>query len=316
MEPPMDESRPLDVLCVGEAMALVVPQRAEPLEEAVDFHLGTGGAESNVACWLAGAGRRVAFSGAVGDDALGRRVLAGIQAFGVDMTMTRVNPLGPTGLYVKNPGHGVIYYRQGSAASMMGPDAVDGMSLNSARIVHISGVSLALSSNNAAMLDVLVTRAATTQTMVSFDVNYRPTLWKNVAIAGASILSIAKRSHIVFVGLDEAEHLWEASTVEAVRALLPEPAHVIIKDGAVDATEIHSGSITCVTTPPVEVVEIIGAGDAFAAGWLDAFLDDCDTQVRLARGHQFAAHALQHTGDLAPVGTSRRKGPRSGQHVV
>ncbi len=283
-------------------MSLVVPQHAESLESALDFHVGVGGAESNVACWLATAGRRVAWAGAVGNDALGRRVLAAIEAFGVDTTMAQVSSLGPTGLYVKNPGEGVIYYRGGSAASMMGPEAVAHIALGTARILHISGVSLALSPTNAQLLDVLVTRAVAVGTTVSFDVNYRPALWPDVETAAATILGMAKRAQIVFAGLDEAECLWNASTAGQVHALLPEPAHVIIKDGAVDATEIHGHSTTIVPTPPVEVVEVIGAGDAFAAGWLDAFLDDCDAPSRLSRGHQFAAYALQHTSDLAPVG--------------
>src|SRR5699024_11875493 len=109
--------RPLDLLSLGETMALVVPARPEPLEEAEDFRLTIGGAESNVACHLASAGHRTAWCSALGEDALGRRVRRDIAAHGVDVQHVRLDPHAPTGLYLKDPGHGVSYYRAGSAAS-------------------------------------------------------------------------------------------------------------------------------------------------------------------------------------------------------
>ena len=78
-----ETKRPIDVLCIGETMALVVPAAAEPVENATDFRLEVGGAESNVACHLAAAGRRSEWFSALGDDALGRRTLARVAEHGV-----------------------------------------------------------------------------------------------------------------------------------------------------------------------------------------------------------------------------------------
>ena len=79
-------TQPPEVLAVGETMVLVAPALAEPLETATDFHLDPGGAEANVASHLAALGRRAAWAGLVGDDALGRRLVAQLAARGVDTT--------------------------------------------------------------------------------------------------------------------------------------------------------------------------------------------------------------------------------------
>ena len=94
-------------------MVLVAPALAEPLETATDFHLDPGGAEANVASHLAALGRRAAWAGLVGDDALGRRLVAQLAARGVDTTWVDADADAPTGVYVKDPGRGVSYYRRG-----------------------------------------------------------------------------------------------------------------------------------------------------------------------------------------------------------
>ncbi|MFE5775369.1 PfkB family carbohydrate kinase [Brachybacterium sp. NPDC056505] len=140
---PRTRSRPIDVLAIGETMALVTPARPEPLESARDFYVGTGGAESNVACHLASAGRAVEWFSALGDDPLGRRVGAFIEASGVSIARVRHDPDAPTGLYVKDPGRGVSYYRKGSAASRLGPGDLSAIDATQVRIVHLSGITLA-----------------------------------------------------------------------------------------------------------------------------------------------------------------------------
>src|SRR6185503_2597863 len=101
-------------------MALVAPAAAEPLESAADFRIDAGGAEANVASHLAALGRRAAWAGAVGDDALGRRLVRQLADRGVDTRWVTVDLGAPTGLYVKDPGRSVGYYRAGSAASRLG----------------------------------------------------------------------------------------------------------------------------------------------------------------------------------------------------
>ncbi|MFK4730715.1 sugar kinase [Agromyces mediolanus] len=287
-----------EVLTVGETMALVVPARAEPLADAVDFHVEPGGAESNVAAHLAALGRRAAWAGAVGDDPLGRRLLAQLAALGVDIGWARRDPGAPTGVYFKDPGDGVHYYRAGSAASRLGPAAVAALPIAGVRLLHLSGITPALSASCDALVDALFDRAAAEGVPVSFDVNHRAALWPSTAAAAERLLALARRAELVFVGLDEAEGLWGTATPEAVRELLPEPARLIVKDGAVGATAFEAGGTLHVPAIATTAVEVVGAGDAFAAGWIAAWLDGADAAARLSAGHARAVLTIAGTSDI------------------
>jgi 2-dehydro-3-deoxygluconokinase len=283
-----------DVICVGESMALVTPDPPAPLESGGPMRLDVAGAESTVACYLAMLGARTAWASRVGDDPLGRLLLSRIGSYGVDTSLVEVDPGAPTGVFFKDPGAKttVYYYRAGSAAARLGPSLVPSLS----GLVHLSGITPALSPSCAALVEAVLDAPAT----VSFDVNYRPALWP-VTTAGPELARLAGRADIVFVGLDEAQTLWGAETPADVRALLPKPATVVVKDGAVGA---YSGE-TFVPAPAVDVVEPVGAGDAFAAGYLYGRLINLAEADRLRLGHLVAGTALRVTGDvgvLPPTG--------------
>jgi 2-dehydro-3-deoxygluconokinase len=288
------------VITIGETMVVVTPAVAEPLETATQFHLGVGGAESNVAAHLAALGHHAAWVGQVGDDALGRRVATQIAEHGIDTRWVRTIETAPTGVYFKDPGRGVLYFRRFSAASEMGPASVRDIPLEQAAIVHLSGITPALSPSCAALVDAVIERVAGARPLLSFDVNYRRGLW-SVAEAGPALLAIANRADIVFVGLDEAQELWGISSPADVRALLPHPRTVVVKDGSVGATEFSAGPPTFVPAHTVEVVEVVGAGDAFAAGYLSAFLQGDVAEARLRTGHERAVLVLRSTGDVPHV---------------
>ncbi|WP_434175912.1 sugar kinase [Brachybacterium conglomeratum] len=300
-------NRLLDLLALGETMALVVPARPEPLEEAEDFRVAIGGAESNVACHLAATGHRTAWLSALGEDALGRRVRGEIASHGVDVSAVRLDPAAPTGLYVKDPGHGVTYYRAGSAASRLGPADLERVDLARARIVHLTGITLALSASCRDLVHAAIEATHATGALVSLDVNYRPALWDTTEEAACEILTAAREADVVLVGRDEAETLWGTATADEIRALLPDVPRLVVKDAEIEAVEFTGGARTAVPTPRVEVIEAVGAGDAFAAGWFDGLLHGVAADERLARGHARAAHALSSTQDIpTPTG-----GPRS-----
>jgi len=110
---------------------------------------------------------------------------------------------------------------------------------------------------------------------LAFDVNHRAALWAPGAAASA-LLPFVRRADLVFVGRDEAECVWRTATADDLRALLPEPTTLVVKDGAVGATEYHRAAgadhRTFVPAIPTDVVEAVGAGDALAAGYLAALL--------------------------------------------
>lgn len=296
----MNERSHPTVITLGETMVLVTPASAEALDVATDFHLDVGGAESNVASHLAALGHRAAWVSQVGDDALGHRLESQIRERGVDTRWVRIDPLAPTGVYFKNPGRGVQYFRRGSAASTMSAATLDGLPLEQARLVHVSGITPALSSSCADLIDALLQRISGTDTLVSFDVNYRPALWP-VDEAAPRVLAIAQRADVVFVGLDEAQTLWGTETPEQVRALIATPHTLVVKDGDIGATSFSANERTFVPATPTDVVEAVGAGDAFAAGYLSALLNGHDATERLSAGHKRAVLVLGSMTDFTPT---------------
>ncbi|MGW0572333.1 sugar kinase [Streptomyces tauricus] len=328
------DERVADVVCVGETMAVLSPPDTGPLAEQSLLSMAVGGAESNVACGLAGLGRRAAWLSRVGDDPFGRRVLAELTARGVDVSAVETDPARPTGVYFKDPapdpgsgpGHTrTYYYRGGSAASAMGPDLARHPALRRARIVHLSGVAAALSDSCARLLETLLAgrddRAAPGP-LVSFDVNHRPALWRHErhesherherhggTDAARTLLTLARAADIVFVGRDEAEELWGTARPDDIAELLAPAPAVVVKDAEHGATSYAGGLRTFVPSLPTKVVEPVGAGDAFAAGYLTGALEDRDERSRLRLGHLAAAAALR-TRDDVPVMPSRTETDR------
>jgi 2-dehydro-3-deoxygluconokinase len=290
------------LLAAGETMAVVTPLAAEAVEDAELFRVDAGGAESNVAAHVAALGHRAAWLSRVGDDPLGRRVLRLLRERGVDLSRVVTDPEHRTGLYVKDPGRGVHYYRDHSAAAHLSPADADVVDFGGIGILHVSGITAALPGTAPAFLDHLIGRARAAGVPVSFDVNHRSALWP-AERAAPVLLEIARRADIVFVGRDEAETLWGTATAGEVRALLPETAELVVKDGEIGAFTYGDGAPVFVPTPRVEVVEPVGAGDAFAGGYLAARLSGARPAERLAAGHARAAVTLTTTGDFPDAPT-------------
>lgn len=295
----------LDVLAIGETMVLLAPDPPRPLADADQLAVLLGGAESNVVTHLAALGRRVAWASRVGADPFGDRILTELTGRGVDCSAVTRAAGERTGLYAKDPAPGgttVHYYRAGSAASRMSPEFVRGLAALEPRVVHVSGITAALSADCRAALRAIVVDRALGEATVSFDINYRPGLW-SVQEAAPVLAELADAADLVFVGLDEAALLWGTETVEEVRARLAGPRRLVVKDGAREAVEFDGDTLTRVPAHRVDVVEPVGAGDAFAAGWLAALLDGRPAADRLRVGHLLASRVLGVAGDQAPLPT-------------
>ncbi|MEU8688225.1 sugar kinase [Streptomyces sp. NPDC048665] len=297
---------PVDVVTLGESMVTFLPSHPGRLADVPSFDRAIGGAESNVACVLAAAGHSARWVSRVGADGFGQHLVERIAGYGVDTSAVGTDALRPTGIYFRTAGdrgtgaHEVAYYRTGSAASVMSAGNVDLGAARAGRVLHLSGITAALSPECRELMHALTAPRAG-RPLLSFDVNHRPGLWRT-AEGPLVLLDLARRVDIVFVGEDEAEQAWGIKGgPEAVRAALPEPDVLVVKQGARGATAFASHR------PPVfepalrvEVVATTGAGDAFAAGFLSATLRGLPLPVRLRHGHLFAAAALTTPGDLAP----------------
>ncbi len=275
---------------------MVAPVVATPVTDADVFLVDAGGAESNVAAHVAALGHRAVWFSALGADALGRRVARQLAARGVDVSRVRFDDAHPTGLYVKDPGNGVLYYRGGSAAAHLSAADADEVSFEGVDLLHVSGITAAISESACDFLARVMERAHEHGVPVSFDVNHRAPLW-DAAIAAPVLLELARSADIVLVGRDEAETLWGTATAAEARALLPDVAELIVKDGDVGATAFVGADEVFVPALAVEVVEPVGAGDAFAGGYLAGLLSGAPVADRLQAGHGRAARTLQTTRD-------------------
>lgn len=305
--PSRDVWRPLEVLCVGEALAMTYAPENLASSDSAHLIVRTGGAESNVALHLAAQGIRTAWSSRVGDDPFGRKVLADLKRGGVDIASVRVDKERPTGIYLKASQAGgsttMHYYRTGSAAAHMDSADIEGLPLDQVSWVHVSGITVAISPTAALMVDALIGACHDRGVSVSFDVNFRPRLWSADQAADA-LHRVAQHADLVFVGLDEARDLWGTASAEDVFATVSTPSIVVVKDADVGALEVDRRGTVDVHTfespPQVEVVELIGAGDAFAGGFLAGLIRGEGAEARLRRGHAAAAWVIGSWDDVRP----------------
>ncbi|MEU6989646.1 sugar kinase [Streptomyces sp. NPDC046465] len=297
----------VDVVALGESMVTFLPARPGRLADVPSFDRGIGGAESNVACALAAAGHTARWVSRVGADGFGDHLVEAVGRYGVDTSAVGRDPHRPTGIYFRTAddrdtdAHEVVYYRAGSAASAMSPSSVDEGALTAARILHLSGITPALSADCLALVRHLCTRRPDRGPLVSFDINHRPRLWKDAGDGPGVLLDLARGADLVFVGEDEAAAAWGVTGgPAAVRAALPEPATLVVKQGSRGATVFRHGEDPVFRAAlHVDVVAPVGAGDAFAAGFLSATLRDLPADRCLRHGHLMAAAALTVPGDLA-----------------
>lgn len=291
----------MTVLCVGEPLVVLTPA-AGTVVDGGPLQVTIGGAEVNVAIHLSRLGMRAALASAVGTDPFGQLVLDRLMTEGVDVSGVLPDPDRPTGLYVKDPGDSssrAYYYRAGSAAAAY--DCATRPVVEGRRLVHVTGVQAAICPDPADPVRLAV-RARGAGVLVSLDVNHRPRLWSSDP--GSALLELARAADIVFVGLDEARGLWGVDKPEDVRTLLPAVAEVVVKDGP-GVVVAWSGEDR-VDSPAGNdpVVELVGAGDAFAAAYLHARLRGRDQLRACQDGHALAGHVIGSRSDNGERGAA------------
>ncbi|MGW4028836.1 sugar kinase [Streptomyces sp. NPDC004838] len=301
-----------DVITFGEAMALLLAEPGRPLEHAENFRRSVAGAESNTAVALARLGHRVGWFGRVGDDAFGRAVLRTLRGEGVDVSRARTDPDAATGVIVRDC-HAertieVLYHRTGSAGSRLHPEDLDTAYLATARVLHLTGVTAALSDS---ALDACVAAAEAARragVTVCLDPNIRLRL--RPAAAWPDLLApLIERADLLLTGADEAALLTGAGDHHtAARALLARgPRLVVVKDGARGASATDGTGRWSVPARPVTAPDPVGAGDAFNAGFLSAHLRGLPAPDALAEAAVVAAYAVQVPGDLDGLPTARQR---------
>ncbi|MEL4319405.1 sugar kinase [Leifsonia sp. YIM 134122] len=295
------------VLTLGEGLGVLRTREIGSLAHLGDLAVGTGGAEGNVAIGLARLGTPVTWLGRVGDDGLGRRIVRELRAEGVTV-VAPVDTTAATGLLIKeSPSAGrtaVTYYRAGSAGSRLRPTDLDAVDIADFALLHITGITPALSPTARATIDAVLDRATDAGITVSFDVNHRSTLWAGAGggeHAAETYRSLAGRSSIVFAGADEAALLTghAPDDPEALARALAElgPEEVVVKLGERGALTLCDGELTRRAAVSVPVVDTVGAGDAFVAGYLAELLRGGSVTDRLDLAVRTGAAVCLHPGD-------------------
>ena len=293
----------------GEAMGLLLAESGTPLRRADRFVRSVAGSESNVAIGLARLGHRVAFCGRVGTDAVGGWVRDTLRAEGVDVRALHDDSDRPTGVLLRdNPAGGrpvsVSYHRTGSAASALSTRDVDEGLVASARLVFVSGITAMLSPSAEDFVDHLISVATRAGVHVAFDPNVRLRL-ADVAQWRRTCGRFAGRMDTLLVSKEEL-HLLE---------LPADPAHllhgrtttVVVTHGADGATATTAGGTIGVGARGVIVADPVGAGDAFTAGWLSAWLRGLPPADALREAAAVASLVVSVPTDIAGLPTPRER---------
>lgn len=300
----------MDVVTLGESMILLTPTEAGPLRYAHTFSRRLGGAESNVAIGLARLGKRVGWVSKVGDDEFGEYLISTIRGEGVDTSHVMRDPEAPTGLYIKEQRTPdqirVSYYRHGSAASRMTADELDESYMSRANILHLTGITPALSESCRKMMDQAFDIAQRHDVKVSFDPNIRLKLW-TMAEAKPVLRDFIARSHIVLPGLEEGKLLYNETDPERLADLILEsgPQVCIVKLGAEGAyfAEKNGEKGFVPGLKFTHVVDPVGAGDGFAAGVLAGHLEGKPWREAVRMGNQVGGIVTQFAGDMEGLPT-------------
>ena len=286
-----------DMVCVGETMVAFVARGDQRRYVAV-----TAGAESNVAIGMAQLGCRARWVSRLGDDPLGAFVEDSIAAGGVDVAVARdgTRPTGVLTKHVTDAGTRVQYYRSQSAARAL---SVDDLSrAGHSRWMHVTGITSAISTSAADLVEAVIDRRTGHVGRVSFDVNHRPALWPDIATASRSLLAHCRRADVVFIGDDEAEALFGTSEAAGLAELIlrRDDQELVLKQGAIGASVFTRRGEAFEPAVPAEVVDLTGAGDAFAAGYLAASCFGWPVRARLQLGHLLGSRVVGVLEDVPP----------------
>ncbi len=298
----------LDLVTWGETMVRLSPPVGYTLESSATLEFSTGGTESNTAIALSRLGWRVGWTSRLPASPLGRRVVDDIAVHGVDVSRVIWAKEGRAGVMflesgvVPRPAR-ILYDRAGSAVSRIVPDELDYAYLSSARTLHLTGITPALSvgAREAWLRSARAAKQAGRRVVV--DVNYRSKLWSRDQ-ARETLEEVFPQVDVVISALADAQALFGLPkdaelAAESLRRAYHVPM-VVLTLGA-DGALAHDGTVARHPIFPTEIVDRIGAGDAFSAGFLFGW-EQRDVAWGLRCGCALAALKQTFRGDVTWTG--------------
>ncbi|WP_067564282.1 sugar kinase [Nocardia acidivorans] len=292
------------LVTLGEALGVVAATDPGPLAPGAALRLDFAGAEATVAIGVRRLGHESAWVGCLGEDAVGVMIRDRLRAERVDLSHSRIDPEHPTGLMLRERRTAdrirVTYYRRELAGSRLSATEIDAAQIAAAGVLHITGITPALSVSAREAVYAAVGIAAGAGVPISLDVNYRRALWTE-AEAAAELSKLVTHADIVFAGVEEAALLVppDSPDLMAEAIAVQGPSQVVLKLGAEGALAYADGVV--ITQPPVAVtaVDPVGAGDAFVAGYLAGLLDGGSVRDSLRVAALCGAFAVSVPGDWA-----------------
>ncbi|WAX77482.1 sugar kinase [Streptomyces sp. KMM 9044] len=290
------------LLTFGETMGLITATTIGTLEYARDFTFGIGGAESNVAIGAARLGAPVTWIGRVGSDAAGDLVGRRLRAEGIRTLAVRDASF--TGLMVRHHRAAAVVrvdcHRAGSAGSRLTSRDIPVDAVRRAAILHLTGITPALSASARQAARDAVAAAKANGVRVGIDVNHRSKLWDR-ATACRELRRLVAEADIVFAGIEEAQLVLD-SQVDVPESLAADlaatgPREAVVKTGVRGCTAHIDGTVHEEPALSVPVVDTVGAGDAFVAGYLAERLRGADPVQRLRTACTMGAYAVSVPGD-------------------
>lgn len=286
----------------GEAMAALTSPITGPLRHAPSLNLGVAGAEANVAIGVRRLGGRAVWVGRVGDDEFGQLVRMTLAGQGLPGDHVRVDGRAPTGLMIKERRNGmrtrVSYYRSGSAGSRLSPEDVDGELVRTAGILHLTGITPALSASAREAVRTAVEIARAAGVPISLDLNYRRALWRPEEAAEV-LRPLTASSTVLFATEEEARLLVDGAGPEELAHALADlgPHEIVIKQGERGAIALVDGQLFPVPPRPTVAIDPVGAGDSFAAAYLATRLEAGSVEQRLDDAAAAGAFTVAVMGD-------------------
>ncbi|MDB5054077.1 MAG: phosphomethylpyrimidine kinase family protein [Bacilli bacterium] len=303
----------VDVVTIGESMVLFQPLTSGSLAYAPLFTKSIAGAESNVAIGLTRLGMKVRWISRLGMDPFGNQILSTLAGEGIDVSAVTRDPLWPTGIYFKEfTGFGdpnIYFYRKLSAASHFTPDALNSQWFEGARHLHVTGIMPALGAQTTETVKEAMKLARKQGMTISFDPNLRRKLWSEEQ-AREVLLSMVPLCDYFLPGIEEAEFLvGDRNELEYGKIFLDQGVKVVAMKLGERGSLGFYGNESIKAEPVVvsTVVDTVGAGDAFAAGFLSVMLAESSwhgptitsdiLKDALQRANLLGAIATQFKGD-------------------
>jgi 2-dehydro-3-deoxygluconokinase len=296
------------LVTLGETMGLLVQEETGMAGRGTALRMSFAGAESKVAIGVRRLGSRATWISRLGQDRVGEMIARELRGEQVDVRAQR--SADPTGLMLRwRSGQGrtrVEYHRRGSAASGLSAADVPDELVADAAVLHVTGVTPALGPGPAGAVAHAVDVAAGVGVPVALDVNYRQALWSREE-AATGLRPLAERSTILIVGLAEAalllgHHVGEPEQAAAALAATG-PSQVITTLGSDGYAACIDGEVYRDRPEPVPAVDPVGAGDAFAAGYLADLMAGRPPAERLRTGAVCGAFAVGVKGDWEALPT-------------